>query len=64
MLDGYLAVRPAMRGELERLPLFLLLRALTYIGWVGSRPELADSEARLKRYVADVRQLAADYVPA
>jgi Ser/Thr protein kinase RdoA (MazF antagonist) len=53
-----------MKRELRHLPLFLLLRAVTYIGWAGARPELPDSEARLKRYVADVRQLAADYVPA
>jgi Ser/Thr protein kinase RdoA (MazF antagonist) len=64
LLAGYLAIRPGMKRELRHLPLFLLLRAVTYIGWAGARPELPDSEARLKRYVADVRQLAADYVPA
>jgi Ser/Thr protein kinase RdoA (MazF antagonist) len=64
MIDGYLAVRPAMQAEFRHLPLFLLLRALTYIGWAGSRPELPDSDARLKRYVAEVRRLAADYSPA
>jgi Ser/Thr protein kinase RdoA (MazF antagonist) len=60
MIEGYLAVRPAMQDALRHLPLFLLLRALTYIGWAGSRPELADGEARLKRYVADVRELVVD----
>ena len=50
-----------MQTELAHLPLFLLLRALTYIGWAGARPELPDSNARLRRYVADARLLAADY---
>lgn len=61
LLDAYLSVRPAMQTELAHLPLFLLLRALTYIGWAGARPELPDSNARLRRYVADARLLAADY---
>lgn len=64
LLAGYLAIRPGLEGELRHLPLFLLLRALTYIGWAGARPELPDRDVRLKRYVAEVRQLAADYVAA
>lgn len=64
LLDGYLSIRPGLQAELKHLPLFLLLRALTYIGWAGARPELPDSATRLNRYVADVRQLAAKYMPA
>ena len=64
LLEGYLAVRPLLRAQLGHLPLFLLLRALTYIGWAGARPELQDSKARLRRYVADARLLAADYAAA
>jgi Ser/Thr protein kinase RdoA (MazF antagonist) len=60
LLAGYLYVRPSMQNEVMHLPLFLLLRALTYIGWVGSRPELPDGERRLRRYVADARLLAGD----
>lgn len=64
LLGGYLAIRPAMHAELKHLPLFLLLRALTYIGWAGERPELPDSAARLERYVAEAKKLAADRAPA
>lgn len=60
LLAGYLSVRPRMENELKHLPLFLLLRALTYIGWAGSRPELPDSESRFRRYVADARLLAGE----
>jgi Ser/Thr protein kinase RdoA (MazF antagonist) len=63
LLDGYLAVRPAMRAQIGYLPLFLLLRALTYIGWAGARPELPDSAARLQRYILDARRIAADFAP-
>jgi hypothetical protein len=47
-----------MRQEFRHLPLFLLLRSLTYIGWAGARRELPDSEERLRRYVAEARDLA------
>lgn len=58
LLDGYASIRPAMEREFAHLPLFLLLRSLTYIGWAGARPDLPDSAARLGRYVAEARQLA------
>ncbi|WP_025199371.1 phosphotransferase [Brucella sp. BO2] len=57
LLSGYEAVRPRLAREFAHLPLFLLLRALTYIGWAAARPELPDNIARLNRYVADVRAL-------
>ncbi len=58
LLHGYAEIRPQAKAEFVHLQLFLLLRALTYIGWAASRPELADNAARLQRYVADVRALA------
>jgi Ser/Thr protein kinase RdoA (MazF antagonist) len=58
LLNGYATLRPEMRQEFVHLPLFLLLRSLTYIGWAGARRELPDSEERLRRYVAEARDLA------
>ena len=58
LLQGYASVRPEMLTEFMQLPLFLLLRSLTYIGWAGARPELPDSADRLRRYVAEARELA------
>lgn len=60
LLEGYAAVRPQARAAFEHLPLFLVLRALTYIGWAAARPELSDNAERLRRYVADVRALAGE----
>lgn len=59
LLENYAAVRPQARADFAHLPLFLLLRALTYIGWAAERPDLPDNADRLRRYVADVRSLAA-----
>lgn len=61
LLEGYASVRPAMQAEFRHLPLFLLLRSLTYIGWAGARPDLPDNADRLARYVQDARALAADH---
>jgi Ser/Thr protein kinase RdoA (MazF antagonist) len=59
LLAGYRALRPLSDEALSHLPLFLLLRGLTYIGWVGDRPDLPDAAERMARYVADVSELAA-----
>jgi Ser/Thr protein kinase RdoA (MazF antagonist) len=39
LISGYRAVRPLTDGDLAALPLFLLLRATTYLGWVSTRAE-------------------------
>lgn len=57
LIDGYRSRRPLSDESLVHLPLFLLLRSLTYIGWAGARPELPDAEERLARYIADARSL-------
>lgn len=58
LLEGYRSRRKLEAAALAHLPLFLLLRSLTYIGWAGERPELPDAAARMARYVKDARQLA------
>jgi Ser/Thr protein kinase RdoA (MazF antagonist) len=58
LLEGYRARRPLDDEALAHLPLFLLLRSLTYIGWAGARPELPDATERLTRYIGEARELA------
>jgi Ser/Thr protein kinase RdoA (MazF antagonist) len=58
--DGYRSIRPLEDWEWSRLPLFLLLRSLTYLGWVGTRhetetareltPMFVERTSRLERY--------------
>lgn len=58
LIEGYRSHRTLDEATLAHLPLFLLLRGVTYIGWAAERPELPDHEARLTRYSAEVRDLA------
>lgn len=58
LIEGYRSHRALDEATLALLPLFLLLRGVTYIGWAAERPELPDHEARLARYTAEVRDLA------
>ena len=37
LVNGYRSVRVLPDAELERLPLFMLLRSLTYLGWIRAR---------------------------
>ena len=58
LIEGYRERRSLSDECLALLPLFLLLRSLTYVGWAAARPELPDVSERLSRYVRDVRELA------
>ncbi|WHO76723.1 phosphotransferase enzyme family protein [Rhizobium sp. BT03] len=59
LIAGYRKRRPLSDATLETLPLFLLLRSLTYIGWVGDRLDMPNAEERLSRYVREAMELAA-----
>jgi len=58
LIDGYRGVCPLPDSALETLPLFMVLRSLTYIGWIGERSGTPDAAKRLQRYVADALALA------
>ena len=49
-LEGYLSVRPI---DLELLPLFQTLRALTYVGWIVPRMEEPGASARNQRFISE-----------
>jgi len=44
LIKGYRSIRPLADAELEKLPLFLLARATTYLGWVHTRQETATAQ--------------------
>jgi Ser/Thr protein kinase RdoA (MazF antagonist) len=58
LIEGYRAARPLSDSDLDCLPLFMVLRSVTYIGWAGDRSGLVDAAERLRRYVADTLSLA------
>lgn len=58
LIEGYRGVRSLPDSALETLPLFMVLRSITYIGWIGERIQTPDAATRLRRYVADALALA------
>ena len=62
LLDGYFTERPALKAELPSLPLFTVLRALTYLGWGEARKSEPGMEARRARFKAEALGLAQAYL--
>lgn len=58
LIEGYRGVRSLPDSALETLPLFMVLRSFTYIGWIGERIGAPHAAERLQRYVADALALA------
>ncbi|MDB3891604.1 homoserine kinase [Alphaproteobacteria bacterium] len=56
-LDGYQSRRSI---NIDALPLFMLLRAFTYVGWVINRMEEPGATGRSKRFVETARTLATE----
>lgn len=55
LVEGYLSLRPV---DEKLLPLFLMLRAFTYVGWIVPRIEEPGSQMRQKRFIKRATTLA------
>lgn len=62
VIAGYRSERPLPDRELERLPLFMLARGLTYVGWVHTRPETETARDMTPTLVDWSCTLAEDYL--
>lgn len=58
LLQGYVNVRPLRTADLAALPLMILLRGLTYLGWVNARLQEPGMQEKAKRFLADVKYLS------
>ncbi|OCJ07333.1 homoserine kinase [Rhizobium sp. AC27/96] len=58
LISGYRSRRELSDAALEILPLFMVLRSLTYIGWLAERPEIPGATERLARYVNESLEMA------
>ncbi|ACI57695.1 Ser/Thr protein kinase RdoA (MazF antagonist) [Rhizobium sp. BK619] len=58
LIAGYRSRRGLSDAAVQSLPLFMVLRSLTYIGWLAERPEIPNAAERLSRYVAESLELA------
>jgi Ser/Thr protein kinase RdoA (MazF antagonist) len=59
---GYRSARALPDEHLEMLPVFLLARAMTYVGWCGSRPETPMAQEKGPMVVAATLFLAHQFV--
>lgn len=63
-VEGYRSERALPDEHLAMLPLFLLTRAMTYVGWCGSRPEAPVSQEKGPVVVAATLALAEQFLNA
>ena len=62
LIAGYRQVRPLSDQLLVRMPLFYLLRAFTYVGWVHTRSETRSAQEIAPEIVALTCDLAESYL--
>jgi Ser/Thr protein kinase RdoA (MazF antagonist) len=62
LIAGYRSVRGLPDSEVAMLPLFLMLRGTTYLGWVGSRSETATAREQTPLLVARCCAISARYL--
>ncbi|MBT9370002.1 phosphotransferase [Rhizobium sp. CSW-27] len=55
LVNGYRSCRSLPDAALALLPLFVVMRSLTYIGWAAARPEMAH---KTQKYADDALELA------
>ncbi len=64
VIEGYRRERPLADETLRRMPLFYLLRAFTYLGWIHTRSETRTAQEIAPGIVAMVCRLAEEYLSA
>lgn len=62
LLAGYRSVRSLSREDEDRLPLFLFLRASTYLGWVHTRSETQTARELTPYLIENACALASAYL--
>ena len=62
LIEGYRTVRALRDEELEHLPLFLLARGTTYLGWAHTRDRFELSAEHVHRFVDLACTHAEDYL--
>ncbi len=62
LIEGYRRLRDLPDEQLRQLPLFLLARSFTYLGWVHTRHETETARELTPMLVEKACRLAADYL--
>ncbi|TPI61462.1 homoserine kinase [Mesorhizobium sp. B3-1-3] len=61
LLSGYCSRRQLREEDIAALPIFILLRSLTYVGWIAERREIPGSAGRLSYFVDTCLSLASSF---
>ena len=64
LLDGYRVVRPLSQRDIDQLPLFILTRATTILGWMYTRHETETAQEMTPLMVETACEIAEDYLGA
>jgi Ser/Thr protein kinase RdoA (MazF antagonist) len=59
LIDGYQSTRPI---NITHLPLFIALRACTYVGWIVTRMEIPNAEQRNAEHITNATQAVAKWL--
>lgn len=59
LVEGYRSIRPI---DTSMLPVFLVLRSLTYLGWAEARPDDPGIAARKARFLRTARDVIAEHL--
>lgn len=62
LLEGYRSVRKLDDTDIAHLPLFMFLRAATYLGWLQTRAETATAREKATMHIARACHLAEAYL--
>ncbi len=62
LLEGYRSVRALGDADVAHLPLFMFLRASTYLGWLQTRAETATAREKAAMHIARACRLAEAYL--
>ncbi len=62
LVAGYRQHRPLPDSQLEQLPLFLLVRSFTYLGWAHTRSETQTAQELVPMFTRRACALARDYL--
>lgn len=62
LVAGYRSIRALPAVELQRLQLFMLLRSLTYLGWIRARRDEPGSRQRMERFIVQACTDARTYL--
>jgi len=62
LIDGYRSCRNLTDADLEKLPMFMLLRSCTYLGWIRTRSDVPGGREKTQRFIAECCALTEDYL--